>query len=110
MGALRRSAALIQSRKVQTLQCKCLPIATNATLSVRDRQIDEDVEVPLRQNTNRVFRMVVRCFGEPTSLATWDAFKLLWVQTPDIHPTKVLPFPPPPPQSTFYQLQQQFLL
>jgi len=33
--------------------------------------------------------MVVSCFGEPTILDTWDALTLLWVQTPDIHPTKV---------------------
>jgi len=110
MGAPWRSAALIQIRKVQTLQLKCLHIATNALWSVRDRQIDEDVEVPPQQSTNRGFRMVVSCFGEPTSLATWEALTQLWAQTPDIHPTKVFPFPPPPPQSTFYHLQQQFLL
>jgi hypothetical protein len=100
MGTPWRSAVLIQIRKVQTLQCKCLPIATNAPWSVRDRHIDEDVEVPLQQSTNRGFRMVASCFEEPTSFFNLEN-TLLWVQTPDIHPTKVLPLPLPPPQSTF---------
>lgn len=104
MPAPWRSAVLIQVRKVQTLQCKCMPTATNAPWSVRDRQIYEDVEVPLEQSTNRRFRMALSCFGEPNSLAAWDArcsgFKPQAFIQPMFYPLRPLPSA----QSTSYQL------
>ena len=75
-----RSAARSHVRRLQVLQSKCLRLATGAPWYVSNRQIHEDVSVPLFADHIRAliasFDSKLAVVGYPLSTANWQIITL----------------------------------